>query len=280
MTHLKQLIQFALEEDLKNGDITTEALVDSSRSGEGILRAKQDLVVAGGEVAKQVFAALDPKIEWDSKAFDGKVIQDGETIAICQAPLSILLKGERTALNFLQRLSGIATLTRQFVQKVEGTRVKILDTRKTTPGWRELEKYAVRMGGGHNHRLGLFDRYLIKNNHIAIAGSLSKAVEKIIQNRKKDFLVEVEVRTLKELQEALPFPIDIVMLDNFKLEDISKTVNQARGKVKLEVSGNVSLENVRAYAETGVDFISIGALTHSAPAADIHMVIEIGSSPK
>ena len=280
MTHLKQLIQFALEEDLKNGDITTEALVDSSRSGEGILRAKQDLVVAGGEVAKQVFAALDPKIQWESTVPDGKSICNGETIAMCKAPVSILLKGERTALNFLQRLCGIATLTRKFIEKVEGTRVKILDTRKTTPGWRELERYAVRMGGGHNHRLGLFDRYLIKNNHIAITGSLSKAVEKIIQNRKKDFLVEVEVRTLKELQEALPFPIDIVMLDNFKLEDISKTVNQARGKVKLEVSGNVSLEDVRAYAETGVDFISIGALTHSAPAADIHMVIEIGSSPK
>ena len=273
MTDLKQLIQIAFEEDVGEGDITTEAIVSSDQKGRAEIRAKQNLVVAGLEIGKQVFRDLDSKIAWEHRAIEGECVPAGTVVATIFGSLATLLKGERVALNFLQRLSGIATLTHQFVAAVAGTNAVILDTRKTTPGWRALEKFAVRVGGGNNHRFGLFDRYLIKNNHIAAAGSIQKAIEKVLEKRKGDFLVEVEVRNLEELKQALAFPIDVILLDNFSFQDIEQAVQLTQKKVKLEVCGGVTLETVARTAATGVDFISIGALTHSAPAADLHMII-------
>lgn len=270
---LKDLIQQALEEDLGYGDVTTDCLLEQDKITPAQIVAKQNLVLAGLDVARKVFSFLDSKTEWSSKKKDGEEVLKGEVIAAFQAKANAILKGERVALNFLQRLSGIATLTRQFVKKVEATGVKILDTRKTTPGLRALEKYAVQMGGGNNHRLGLFDRYLIKDNHIAAFGSVSKAVEACLQKRKRGLLMEVEVRNFDELKEALQFPVDIILLDNFSPAQIKEALIFKNGKVKFEASGGIHLDNVRHYAETGVDFISIGALTHSAPAVDLSLVI-------
>ena len=269
----KNLVLKALEEDIGEGDITTDAIIDPKTKAFAEIKAKQDLVIPGLEIAEHVFALLNPKSEWKNLRDDGDFVKRGTLLATVEGSAAAILKGERSALNFLQHLSGIATLTRQFVEAVKGTKVKILDTRKTTPGWRELEKYAVKMGGGHNHRAGLYDRYLIKNNHIDAAGSLSKAVEKVFKKKKKDLLIEVEVRNFEELKMALEYPIDIVLLDNFEPEAVKGAMRLAHGKVKFEVSGGITLENVRLYAATGVDFISVGSLTHSAPAADIHLII-------
>ncbi|MDO8527184.1 MAG: carboxylating nicotinate-nucleotide diphosphorylase, partial [Deltaproteobacteria bacterium] len=221
---LQFLIRKALEEDLGSGDITTNALVDPRDQATAEICAKQELVLAGLDVAKEVFATLDSHLVWKLVKKDGDIIKKGECVATVQGATVTLLKGERTALNFLQHLSGVATLTRQFVNKIEGTNAKILDTRKTLPGWRTLEKYAVRMGGGGNHRAGLFDRYLIKNNHIAHAGSVSEAIEKVLRQKIQGMLVEVEVQNKKELQEALKYPIDIILLDNFLPDQIREAI--------------------------------------------------------
>ncbi|OGQ04433.1 MAG: nicotinate-nucleotide diphosphorylase (carboxylating) [Deltaproteobacteria bacterium RIFCSPLOWO2_12_FULL_44_12] len=271
---LKTIIEQALEEDINGGDITTECIVDPNVQTTAKIIAKQNLVVAGLDVAHKVFLHLDPNCEWVAAKKDGDEVLNNEILAKIKGKSASLLKGERVALNFLQHLSGIATLTRQFVDAVQGTKAKILDTRKTLPLWRALEKYAVRMGGGNNHRLGLFDRYLIKNNHIQIAGSVSKAIEKILKKKKSDTLLEVEVRNFEELKEALNYPLDIILLDNFTPKQVKEAITTAKGKVKFEVSGGINLDNVAQYAATGVDFISSGALTHSAPAADLHLTIE------
>ena len=270
---LKKFIAQVLEEDVGNGDVTTETIISSEAQVSAKIFAKQPLILAGSDVAKKVFESLDPACEWNSKKKDGETLKSGEVIATVQGKTKAILKGERVALNFLQRLSGIATLTRQFVEKIEGTGTRILDTRKTTPGLRALEKYAVQMGGANNHRIGLFDRYLIKDNHIAAAGSVSKAIEAILANRKNGLSIEIEVRNFNELKEALKYPIDIILLDNFSVSQVKEALTLKKGKVCFEASGGINLNNVLDYAKTGVDFISVGALTHSAPAADISLII-------
>lgn len=275
MDHIKQLIRLALDEDIGESDITTDAIVDPGLQAKAQITAKHELIVAGLDVAAQVFKIVDPSIKWDAKHEDGDFCEAQTILANAQGKAAKLLTAERTVLNFLQHLSGIATTTSAFVNTTADSKVKILDTRKTTPGMRALEKHAVLMGYGVNHRMGLYDRYLIKNNHIMIAGSISKACEQVAQKRKKDVLLEVEARNLEEVKEALDCKVDIIMLDNMSAADVRKAVETVKGKAKLEVSGNITLDNIIHYATTGVDFISVGAITHSAPAADINMTLEI-----
>ena len=273
--HIEQLIKLALDEDIGENDITTDAIVPTSLTTTAHITAKQHLVLAGLDIAKKVFHAVDPDISWDAKHEDGDHCEAKKILAVLQGSAASLLSAERTALNFLQHLSGIATATNVFVKTIAHTKAKILDTRKTTPGMRALEKHAVLMGHGANHRMGLFDRYLIKNNHISIAGSISKAVALVNKNRKPGMLLEVETSTIGDVEDALDCNVDIIMLDNMSVQDVRKAVSVVGGKAKIEVSGNVTLENIAHYAATGVDFISVGAITHSAPAADINMILEI-----
>lgn len=272
------LIKLALDEDIGDGDITAEAIIPARTRAHARIVAKEPLALAGIDVAKQVFTAIDDKISWNSLKRDGDFCGKGETIAELDGLARAVLAGERTALNFLQHLSGIASLTRKFVDRLEGTRAKILDTRKTTPGWRALEKYAVKVGGGTNHRMGLFDHFLIKNNHITIAGSVHEALARAQKKRKEFQKIEIEVRNLGELKDALEAGLDTIMLDNMSVDIVQKAVSLVKGRVKLEVSGNISLENVARYASTGVDFISVGAITHSAKAADINLIVALRES--
>lgn len=275
---VESLIDLALREDLDDfGDITSNFILNSRKEGQAIIIAKQAGVIAGLPIAEQVFKRVNPAIKVKNRVEEGAKVEPSEEIVGISGPLIGILTAERTALNFLQRLSGIATLTAEFVRKTEGTKTKILDTRKTTPGFRMLEKYAVRTGGGHNHRFGLYDMVLIKENHIATAGGITNAVQQIrekMQNRNLDRQIEVEVRSLTEVEEALNLSIDRMMLDNMSLHEIRETVALIQDKVELEVSGGVSLEAVRAIAEAGVDYISVGALTHSAPAFDLSLLIK------
>ena len=264
------LIDLALAEDIGPGDVTSEAVLPPDLRLRAHIVAKQAGVVAGLPVAEAVFWRVDPSVRFTPRAEDGARVEAGTVLAEVEGPARSLLAAERTALNFLQHLSGIATLTRRFVDAVAGTRTVILDTRKTHPGHRALEKYAVRMGGGQNHRMGLYDMVLIKDNHIAAAGSITEAVRRA-RAAHPDLPVEVEVKDLDELREALELPVDRIMLDNFDLEAIRAAVQMAAGRVPLEVSGGVTLERVAELAATGVDYISVGALTHSAPALDISM---------
>ena len=277
---VKSLIAAALHEDLgREGDLTSALLLPAPRSGKGTLFAKQGGVVAGLDIAARVFEAVDPEIEFVKKSADGARVESGQAIADVAGGIAGILTAERTALNFLQRLSGIATLTAAYVQAVRGTKAKILDTRKTTPGLRQLEKYAVRVAGGQNHRMGLYDMILIKENHIEAAGGLSAAVSKIrtgLAARNLQRKIEVETRTLEQVQEALESEVDRIMLDNMKPEAIRAAVKRVAGRAELEASGGVTLQNVREIAETGVDFISVGALTHSAPALDLTLLITQG----
>jgi len=263
-----------LAEDVGRGDITTEAVVLPGVRARGRFVAKQDLVVAGLEVADAVFAVLDSSVEIEAFVTDGDRVSAGEVFARVDGPAEVLLAAERTALNLLQHLSGIATLTRAFVEAVAGTRAQIVDTRKTLPGLRMLQKYAVVVGGGRNHRFGLDDGILIKDNHIALAGSVRTAVERARKYAGHMHKIEVEVSNMDDLREALEARADIILLDNMSPEMVREAVRVVRERapeVLVEASGGITLENVRAYAEAGVDFISIGALTHSAPAADISM---------
>ncbi len=269
------LIDLALAEDIGPGDATSEAILPPDLCLRAHIIAKQAGVVAGLPVAEAVFRRVDPSVQFTARVSDGARVEAGTVLAEVEGPARSLLAAERTALNFLQRLSGIATLTRRFVEAVAGTRAVILDTRKTHPGWRALEKYAVRMGGGQNHRMGLYDMILIKDNHIAAAGSITEAVRRARAAR-PDLPIEVEVKNLDELREALELPVDRIMLDNFDLESIRIAVRIAAGRVPLEVSGGVTLERVAELAATGVDYISVGALTHSAPALDISMDVVEG----
>ncbi len=272
--YLKNLIEQALAEDLGPGDVTSEATVPADSTSEAVMLAKQHLVLAGLDVAREVFHYLDPAIQFLAFAKDGAVIHSGTEIAKLSGNTRLLLAGERVALNLLQHLSGIATLTARYVEKVKGLKAEMLDTRKTLPGLRKLEKYAVRMGGGRNHRFGLFDGVLIKDNHIKAAGGIIKAVERAQKKAHHLLKIEVETRTLDEVAEALAVGADIIMLDNMPIDVMREAVKLVAGRALVEASGNVTLETIRPIAETGVDFISSGSLTHSAPAADISMKIK------
>lgn len=265
-----------LKEDLGRGDITTQAIVRGGARARGRFLAKQDFVLCGLEIAEAVFGALDSQIEVESRVYDGDFIQAGSEFARIEGPASVLLSGERTALNLLQRLSGVATLTRAFVDRVAGTDARITDTRKTTPGLRVLEKYAVTIGGGFNHRFGLDDGVLIKDNHIALAGGVRRAIELARRAAHHLLKIEVEVANQSQLGEAIAARADIIMLDNMDPAAIRQCVGIIRETAPgtiIEVSGGVNLDSVRELAECGVDLISVGAITHSAVAVDISLKV-------
>jgi nicotinate-nucleotide pyrophosphorylase (carboxylating) len=271
--HIDKLIDLALEEDIGSGDITTEHLVDAQAKGQGIIVAKEDLVIAGLDLARRVFQRIDADLVLTSAFTDGDRVHKGDIAAALSGRLATLLTGERTALNFLQRLSGIATLTRDYVDRLADKNVKLLDTRKTTPGWRELEKWAVRVGGGTNHRMGLYDAVLIKDNHIVAAGSISEAVKRVKVKVPPGTTIEVETVDLDQVREAMDAGADIIMLDNMSTEMIKAAVSLVDGRAKLEVSGGITHERLAQLADTGIDYISSGALTHSARAVDLSMRI-------
>ncbi|MFN7952595.1 MAG: carboxylating nicotinate-nucleotide diphosphorylase [bacterium] len=271
---LDALLRRALAEDLGAGDCTTLGVGVDRIPGKAVIEAQQPLVVAGLSAATRVFALLEPSVEVSLRAADGDRVERGAELARIAGSFGTLLAGERVALNLLGHLSGIATLTRRFADAVAGTRAHVVDTRKTLPGLRMLAKYAVRMGGGRNHRIGLFDAVLIKNNHIDAAGGIAAALGRI-QASGAPRPIEIEVRNLDELDQALAFdPIpDWILLDNFDLAGLGEAVRRTAGRALLEASGGMSLERVAAVAATGVDRISVGALTHSAPWADVHLVV-------
>jgi len=273
MPGIQKLIEMALMEDIGSGDITTDNLVSPDKTGKGIIVAKEPLVIAGIDIAHQVFAHLDGDISFRPSASDGDFLNPGDTAVEIEGRLCSLLKGERTALNFLQHLSGVATHVKSFVDLLENKTVRLVDTRKTTPGWRVLEKYAVRIGGAFNHRSGLFDGVLIKDNHIKACGGITKAVTKIKKNVSHLVKIEVEVTDEDEVKEALKAKADVIMLDNMDLKEIREAVKLISGKAVVEVSGMVTKKELNALAETGVDIISAGALTHSAKAVDLSMRI-------
>ena len=271
----EKLIGLALEEDIGPGDVTTNALIDPDRAATGIIFAKEPLILAGLHVAEQVFTNLDPGMSFDTTFQDGDRVENRDEILTVRGNCRAVLTGERTALNFLQRLSGISTLTRQYVDQVAGSKVRLTDTRKTTPGWRRLEKYAVKIGGADNHRFGLYDGVLIKDNHIMACGGIREAVDRIRNDQAHPVQIEVEVSDMNQVREALESGVDIIMLDNMKPNDIRKTVALIDGTALVEVSGGVTLETLVEVANTGVDIISIGALTHAARAVDISMRVVV-----
>jgi len=271
---IQQIIVCALKEDIGEGDITTISTISENTILSGKLLSKSHGVIAGTEVFAETFRTLDPAVKFDFFFKDGDKVQPNSLIVKISGSGRALLSGERTALNFLQRMSGIASLTRKFVDAVAGTKTVILDTRKTAPGLRVLDKWAVRLGGAQNHRHGLDDMVLIKDNHIAAAGGISQAVEKVREFDKKKCLIEVEVKTISELREALGLAVDRIMLDNMSLQELIEAVRITGGRIPLEASGNISLESIRQVAETGVDYISIGMLTHSVNALDISFLIK------
>lgn len=272
---IDRIVSLALEEDSGQGDVTSEVLIPRELMRKGIILVKAEGVLAGVDVAKKVFLKVDPSLKFAILIKDGTKIKRGDILATVSGRVISILKAERVALNFIQRLSGIATQTAQYVSKVEGTGVDIADTRKTTPGLRILEKYAVKMGGGRNHRMHLGDGILIKDNHLATLRSPGVSLKDIVirakQNAPEGLKVEVEVTGVEEAVEAAKAGADIVMLDNMKTEEMRRAVKLLPDRVEVEASGGVNLETVRAVAETGVDFISIGALTHSCKALDISL---------
>jgi nicotinate-nucleotide pyrophosphorylase (carboxylating) len=267
---VKSFIKSALKEDIGKGDITTELLIPEGHRSTAVLTAKSPFVLAGLPIAEEVFRTFEKNVEFIAMTKEGQKIKKSTVIVKVTGKTRTLLSCERVALNILQRLSGIATLTDKFVKKIQETNVTILDTRKTTPGMRWLEKYAVRTGGGTNHRFGLYDGVLIKDNHIEAAGGIKKAVS-LAKKGRHGLKIEVEAENIKDVKDALESGADIVMLDNMSIREIKDAVQLTEKRAALEVSGNVSMDNVLELARTGVDFISIGALTHSAPAADISM---------
>jgi nicotinate-nucleotide pyrophosphorylase (carboxylating) len=275
---IRAIIDRALAEDLGGGDVTTEALIPEGQHGIASIVAKSEGVLAGIEVAKEVFQRVDPELKVDVLVADGTKVKPGDVVAKIEGAVASILKAERVALNFLQRLSGIASETNRYVESVRGLPVRIMDTRKTTPGLRLLEKYAVRVGGGENHRMDLGDGILIKDNHLEALHSrglnLKEIVAKARQSASKRLEVEVEVRNVPEAIEAAEAGADIIMLDNMSLEDMRQAVQSIHGRALVEASGGITLDRVRATAETGVDFISVGALTHSVGALDISLELE------
>jgi nicotinate-nucleotide pyrophosphorylase (carboxylating) len=274
MNSTQHLIKIALKEDIGSGDITTDNLVDPDLEGKGVIIAKEPFVIAGLDVACQVFKHLNAEVIFTSIYSDGNFVKEGDTIAAVEGNLRALLSGERTALNFLQRLSGIATCVRSYVDELKNKRVRLVDTRKTTPGWRVLEKYAVRVGGAHNHRMGLYDGVLIKDNHIAACGGIKKAVDRIRTRVTHLVKIEVEVSTLDQVKDALKAGAEVIMLDNMSIGQIKEAVAFINKKALVEVSGNVTKSDLNSLADAGVDIISVGALTHSAGCVDMSMRIE------
>jgi nicotinate-nucleotide pyrophosphorylase (carboxylating) len=269
-TLISEYIQRALEEDIGAGDVTTDTIVPADATLRGRIVAKQDGIVAGLDVAKDVFLTLNPDITFLAKTQEGSTVTRRDVLAEVEGSARALLTGERVALNFLGRMSGIATLTRKFVDAVAGTKAKILDTRKTAPGLRMTDKLAVRLGGGQNHRTGLFDMVLIKDNHIDFAGSITKAVERVRASG-TTLEIEVETRTLDDVRKALALGVERILLDNMSPDTMREAVAICGGRAKLEASGNVTLNNVLEVAKTGVDYISVGALTHSPVVFDVSL---------
>jgi nicotinate-nucleotide pyrophosphorylase (carboxylating) len=270
---LTKIVRAALKEDIGKGDITTQFTIAPDVMALGVIVSKEGGVLAGVDAAKRVFELVDKDTEMTFLLEDGAALAPGTAIAEIRGTAHSLLTAERVALNFLQRLSGIASLTARYVKRIEGTKVKILDTRKTTPNLRILEKHAVRAGGGYNHRMGLDDQILIKDNHIALGGGIKNVLKSIRDMDSGRIFVEIEVKNLRQLKQVLTFRINRIMLDNMEIEEIVKAVALVDGRCELEVSGNVSLQNVREIAETNVDFISVGSLTHSYDSIDINMKI-------
>jgi len=277
-SQIEEIVDRALAEDLGKGDVTTEALIPGDRRGTGFIVAKKEGILAGINLAKQVFHRVDPELKMEVLVEDGARIKSDSRVAKVSGSIASILKAERVALNFLQHLSGIASETNRYVEVVKGLPVRIMDTRKTTPGLRSLEKYAVRVGGGDNHRMNLGDGILIKDNHLAALHSQGLNIKEIIararQNAPQRLPVEVEAGAVSEALEAVEAGANIVMLDNMSLEDMRKAVKSIHGRALIEASGGITLDKVRAVAETGVNFISVGALTHSAKALDISLELE------
>ena len=268
---IDRLLDLALEEDLGTGDVTTQALIPPELQGEAHIRAQQDLVVAGLPLAARVFYQVDASLVFEPQVEEGREVTAGTVLARLTGPVAAILTGERPALNFLQRLSGVATFTRQMVSLIAGANAALVDTRKTTPGWRALEKYAVRLGGARNHRAGLYDGVLIKNNHLTAAGSITQAVKQAREQAHHLLKIEVEVIDLAGLKEALAAGADAILLDNMDEASMAKAVEITAGRALLEASGSMSAARLPKVAATGVNLISMGALTHSAPAVDIHL---------
>lgn len=278
MNEITEAVKRALEEDVKQGDITTIAVIPPSIKAKGQFLVKQDGYIAGFEIVQTVFSNVDPDLRFNTFLNDGDKVSKGDIIASVLGSASSILIGERTALNFMQRMSGIATTSRAYADKVKHTKAKVIDTRKTVPGLRIIDKLAVKMGGCENHRIGLYDMFLIKDNHIAVAGSLTKAVEACKEfNRKKQttFKIEVETDSLEQVREAVNSGADIIMLDNFDVDEMKEAVQIINGRCKIEASGGISIDTVKEIAETGVDFISVGALTHSVKSLDISLEITL-----
>lgn len=279
LSQTEAIVRRALEEDIGWGDVTTQCTVSPDAMLNGQLIAKEAGVIAGLEVAQLTFTLLDERVQLVPGVQSGDPVKPGQVMATLSGPGRALLSGERVALNFLQRMSGIATLTRRFVDAVKGTSAIILDTRKTAPGLRVIDKWAVRLGGGQNHRSGLYDMVLIKENHIAaVGGSITKAVAAVRAGDRRRLAIEVEVRNRAELEEALELNVQRLLLDNMAVDEMREAVRLANGRVPLEASGNISLENVAAVAATGVDYISVGALTHSVQALDISLLLDTVTS--
>ena len=269
---IEALVKKTLKEDIENGDITTRNIFSKEKSAVAEVVAREPMILCGLDIFQAVFIKLTPDVKFSSKNYkDGDEVNAEETIIRVQCDVVSLLEGERSALNILQWLSGISTLTNRYVKKAKP--IKILDTRKTTPGLRVFEKYAVMCGGGNNHRFGLYDQVLIKDNHIEVAGSITKAVKLIKEKIAKDNIIEVEVKTIEEVEEALNNNVDIIMLDNMDFNIMKQAIKKINGKAKIEISGGVTYERLGEISKIGADFISIGALTHSAAAIDISMNI-------
>lgn len=272
----QEFINFVLREDIGRGDLTTELTPGSNVDGLGIVKAKEDLVLCGTELAEFVFNRIDPQLKIEFKAGDGDYLKKGDIILEVKGPAGSILTAERTVLNFLQRLSGIATLSKRFVDELaQGSKTRIVDTRKTTPGWRTLAKYAVRTGGASNHRFGLDDGIMIKDNHIEMAGSIEKAVKAVRKECHHLIKIEVETTDLNEVAQALEAGADVIMLDNMDVGMMKKAVNIIGEKAVSEISGGVKLERIQEFSLVGADFISVGALTHSAVAKDINLTLKI-----
>ncbi len=264
-------IMHALREDITSEDVTTNAVMPDAKPGKADLICKQDGMICGLSVFQRVFELLDKNVKFETQCKDGDFVKNGQMIGVIHGDIRALLSGERTALNYLQRMSGIATMTHQMAKELEGKHTKLLDTRKTTPNMRPFEKYAVKVGGGYNHRYNLSDGILIKDNHIGAAGSIKKAVEMAREYAPFVRKIEVEVETLDQLDEALEAGADIIMLDNMSLEEMKLAVGRASGKAQTECSGNVTIERLKAIAEVGVDYVSSGLMTHSASILDLSM---------
>ncbi len=271
---LATIVRRALEEDVGQGDVTSMWTLPPGLKGHGAFVSKGQGILAGMEVAGEVFRRVSPEVRLDALRADGAAIAPGDILGTVEGPMAAILTAERTALNLMQRMSGIATATRRYVDAVRGTRAVILDTRKTAPGLRLLDKWAVRLGGGQNHRLRLDDMVLIKDNHIAAAGGITAAVQRVRRENTLGLLIEVEVKTWAELAEAVALRPDRIMLDNMSAPEMKQAVDWVAGRVPLEASGGITLDSVRAAAETGVDYISVGALTHSVTALDISLEVE------